>query len=369
MNDLATKKNRGYFDYPLLFMILCLVAFGLIMVYSAGAYGSYGKGNSIGQLFMKQGIFAAAGLTIMYIISRFDYHLLKKKWIAEGSVIVSLAVLILVFLIGKSSNGSTRWIEVGPIQIQPSEFVKVFVIFFLAYYLAENSHNMGRIKELVIACAPPVVLSIVVAIENLSTALIILTITGILVFVVSPRTKELIIFAVFAIIAIAIMVLLMGGYRVGRIQTWLHPEEHIDDAYQTLQGLYAIGSGGLFGKGLGNSIQKLGSLPEAHNDMIFAIICEELGLFGGLCVILAFVVLIWRILVIAMNAKDIYGSLLASGVAVHIFIQVLINLGVATNTIPSTGIPLPFISYGGSSLLVLFAEIGMVFSVGRGIKA
>ena len=161
---------------------------------------------------------------------------------------------------------------------------------------------------------------------------------------------------------------MLAGYRGNRIEAWLHPETAGDKGYQTLMGLYAIGSGGLFGKGLGASLQKMGHVPEVQNDMIFTIICEELGLFGAVCVILLYVLMIWRMMVIANNAKDLFGALLVVGVMAHISLQVILNIAVVTNTIPNTGVTLPFISYGGTSIVFLMSEIGLVLGVSRGIK-
>ena len=205
----------------------------------------------------------------------------------------------------------------------------------------------------------------VVAYNNLSTAIIIVGIAFIMVFISSPKTAPFIL--AFVGVALLAVVFIFGTYRQERVQIWLHPENY-DTGYQTLQGLYAIGSGGLFGKGLGESIQKLGFVPEAQNDMIFSIICEELGLFGAICLILLFILMLWRFMVIANNAKDLYGALLVVGIMAHIAIQVILNIAVVTNSIPNTGITLPFISYGGTSASFLLAEMGLALSVSRGIQ-
>ena len=207
---------------------------------------------------------------------------------------------------------------------------------------------------------------VIVGIENLSTCIILLAIFFYYDFVATPL---LVPFVVIGLIGVAGAggLLLTQGYRMERITVWLDPAAS-EKGHQTIQGLYAIGSGGLFGKGLGQSMQKLGFLPEANNDMIFSVICEELGLFGALCVLALFFALIWRFMVIAVNAPDLYGSMIVVGVIAHIGIQVFINIAVATNTIPNTGIPLPFISYGGSSLVFMLLEMGLVLSVSRYIN-
>ena len=202
--------------------------------------------------------------------------------------------------------------------------------------------------------------------QNLSTGLVICAMVGIMTFVVSQRTKELIITAVAFMAGIVVYLMTANSYRNERFQIWLHPETH-KKGFQTMQALYAIGSGGIFGKGLGQSMQKMGFIPESHNDMIFSIICEELGLFGAVCLILVFAALIWRMLLVAMNADELLGSLLVIGVITHIAMQVFVNIAVVTNTIPPTGIPLPFISYGGSSIFSTMIEMGIVLSVSRRI--
>ena len=212
--------------------------------------------------------------------------------------------------------------------------------------------------------------------DNLSTALIILGIACALIYLAHPKTAPFVAAAVLAIVlsvaGVSIIAANMdatSGFRIRRVLTWLNPEGYLEDGgFQVIQGLYAIGSGGFFGKGLGNSEQKLSTIPEAQNDMIFSIICEELGLFGAVCVILLFVLMLWRMMVIANNAKDLYGALLVTGIMSHIAIQVVLNIAVVTNTIPNTGVILPFISYGGTSLVFLMAEMGLALSVSKGIR-
>ena len=211
--------------------------------------------------------------------------------------------------------------------------------------------------------------------ENLSTAIIIFGITVGLVFIAHPRTKPFVIVGLVVVVLLAILVYSLShmdkssNFRLRRIQVWLHPEDYAgDDGYQTVQALYAIGSGGFFGRGLGNSIQKLGSVPEAQNDMIFSIICEELGVFGAIMVLSLFAYLLYRLFFIAQNAPDMFGSLLVSGIFVHIALQVIMNVAVVLNLMPNTGVTLPFISYGGTSILFLMSEMGLALSVARQIK-
>ena len=225
---------------------------------------------------------------------------------------------------------------------------------------------MGDFKTLVKVMAIVLPVVGVVAYNNLSTAIIILGIAVCMLFVASPKYSHFLIVG-GVVLAVGVIFITLASYRAERIQIWLHPEEY-EKGYQTLQGLYAIGSGGLFGKGLGESMQKLGFIPEAQNDMIFSVICEELGLFGAICLILLYLLIIWRFMVIANNAADLYGALLVVGIMAHISIQVVLNIAVVTNTIPNTGISLPFVSYGGTSILFLLSEMGLALSVSRGIK-
>lgn len=272
----------------------------------------------------------------------------------------------LVLFIGQELNGAKRWLKLGPLSFQPSEMAKVAIIVFLATIISRMPKQMGKFTALIKIMLLVMPMVVIVASENLSTAIIILGIAICLVFVSSPKYMQFIVMG-GVVIAFGTAFIMLESYRAERLKIWLEPEKY-EKGYQTLQGLYAIGSGGLFGKGLGASMQKLGFVPEAQNDMIYSIICEELGLFGAVCVILLFVILIWRFMVIASNAQDLYGALIVSGVLAHIAIQVILNIAVVTNTIPNTGISLPFISYGGTSVAFLLAEIGLVLSVSRGIR-
>lgn len=221
----------------------------------------------------------------------------------------------------------------------------------------------------------PIAGMIYIITKNLSSAIIIIGISMLMVFVASPDYKKFVVMGLFVCSVAALLVFLItstdliGGFRSGRIQAWLDPESDAQGiGFQTLQALYAIGSGGIWGKGLGQSMQKLSFLPEAQNDMIFSIICEELGLFGAVAIILMFILLIWRMMIIANNAPDLFGAMLVVGVIGHIAIQAILNIAVVTNTIPNTGISLPFISYGGSSVIFLLIEIGLVLSVAKRIQ-
>lgn len=361
-----TPEKTKYFDYTLLFIIIFLLGFGLIMLYSVSSYEAQSTfGNSFFYL-KKQASAMAGGFVVMLVISRIDYHIWQKFSLPLYGI--AFLLCLAVIFVGEDANGQSRWLKIGGISLQPSELAKVGIIIFLAALLCKTARQIGKFVNVIkVFCfAAPVIL--VIAYNNLSTAIIIAGIAFIMVFVVSPKYSHFIIMIVIAAVGILGVTLLQSNYRSVRILAWLHPEQYPDDAYQTLQGLYAIGSGGLFGKGLGASMQKLGFVPEAQNDMVFSIICEELGLFGGICVIVLFVLMIWRFMVIANNAADLYGSLVVIGIMAHISLQVLLNIAVVTNTMPNTGITLPFISYGGTSVMILLVEMGIALSVSRGIR-
>lgn len=357
--------NPGeYFDYSLLFIVLFLVGFGLVMVYSTSSYTASLEYGDAAYFFKRQAVFAVMGIVTMLLISKIDYHFLKRLTVLAfiGIGIMTLAVLI----VGSASGGSTRWLQIGPLRFQPSELAKMAIIMYVAYATTSQVWKLNDWKVLVKIMIPPIILTGFIAIENLSTAIICGVIIVAILFVASPKYSHFIIVAIAGCIGIALFIM-VAGYRNDRIDAWLNVETH-PKGYQTLQALYAIGSGGLWGKGLGQSIQKMDFIPEAHNDMIFSVICEELGIVGGVSLVLLFIILIWRLMVIVMNASDLYGALLVVGVLAHVAVQVLINVAVVTNTMPNTGIPLPFISYGGTSLVFLLVEMGIVLSVARQIK-
>lgn len=356
--------NRAdFFEYSLLFLVIFLVAFGLIMVYSTSSYTAELKTGSPAYYLKRQGMFALIGIVALLFMARMDYHFWKN--LSSVLMIGSIILLAIVKIWGAASNGSVRWIEIGPIRFQPSEVAKIALILFTAHLATIKAPRIGDIKILLKVVALPLIAIALIALENLSTAIICAAIVIMIVFVTSPNVKQFVLIGLGAAGFMGIF-LLFASYRLDRIKIWLHPEKY-EKGYQTLQSLYAIGSGGLFGKGLGQSIQKLGFIPESHNDMIFSVICEELGLFGAICVVAIFVLLIWKCVMVAMSAPDLYGALIVVGVITHIAIQVIVNIAVVTNTFPPTGVPLPFISYGGTALVGLLVEMGLVLSVARQI--
>lgn len=374
----ARKNQESFSDYTLLFIVLFLLAFGLVMLYSTSAYDANLTYNDSTYLFRKQIFSTLAGLVVLFIVSHLPYHLWERFAVIGYGVSVALVLLIIPF--GIEANGAKRWLRVFGISLQPAEVAKLAMILFLAYLICKMGRNIRTMKGflVVLGAAAPISGLIFVITRNLSSAIIIMGIAVVMLFVACPDYKRFIILGLIGIAGVAGIVFLIvkmsesgsvGSFRGERILAWLDPEAYASGkGFQTLQALYAIGSGGILGKGLGQSMQKLGFLPEAQNDMIFSIICEELGLFGAIAVLMMFILLIWRCMIIANNAPDLFGALLVVGVMGHIAIQVILNVAVVTNTIPNTGISLPFISYGGSSVMFLLAEIGIVFSVGRGIR-
>ena len=351
--------KRCTYDDTLLVTVLVLVIAGLVLLTSISAYNGNVKFHDSFYYLKKQGFATGLGLVGMAVVSRIDYH----RWIplAVPGYLLSILLGVAVLLFGEEYNGSKRWLSLGPVSFQPSEFAKVAVIVFLSWLIEKNLKKMGKFKSIVLTMLTILPIVGLVGASNLSTAIIILGIGAVLIFTASPKYLQF-----FWMIAggagFMTIFLALESYRLERIAIWRNPEKY-EKGYQTLQGLYAIGSGGLFGRGLGNSVQKLGFLPEAQNDMIFSIICEELGLVGAGILIGVFLILIWRFFVIAAKAEDLTGALIATGAMAHMMIQIILNIAVVTNSIPNTGITLPFISYGGTSVVFLLLEMGLVLSV------
>lgn len=357
----AKKRGREPFDYGLLLCVLILVVFGLVVLYSTSAYNGRVK-FADGAYYLKKQFFATSlGLAAMYAVSRIDYH--KWERLAVLGYLVSILLSTAVLFFGDEYNGSKRWLSLGPLSFQPSEFAKVAVILLLASVISRRVHKMKSLKQMFLVMLLILPIVGLVGTNNLSTAIIIMGIAVILVFVASPKYLQFVAMGGLGVGFLAIF-LSVESYRLERLAIWRNPEAY-EKGYQTLQGLYAIGSGGLFGVGYGESMQKLGFVPEAQNDMIFSIICEEFGLVGAALLMLLFLLMGWRLLMIAVHVSDLFGCMIAVGIMGHIMIQVILNIAVVTNTIPNTGITLPFISYGGTSVLFLLSEMGLALNVSR----
>lgn len=364
------KTKKSYFDYSLMFLIIFMLAFGLLMLYSTSSYNAAIEFGDSTYYLKKQFKSTLLGLAVMFIVANIDYH--KLTWAGIVGYVTSLILIALVLSpLGNEVNGARRWIIISGMSIQPAEVAKLALIMLLALVInnrRQNIRKLGVTARIFALCIPPAA-EILLITKNMSSALIIVGITFVMLFVASPKYSHYIIIGAAGVSLIFAYLFLGSGFRSERVDAWMDPESYASGkGYQTLQALYAIGSGGLTGKGLGQSVQKLGYIPEAQNDMIFSIICEELGLFGGIAVILLFLMMIWRLLVIANNAEDLYGSMIVIGVMAHISIQVVLNIAVVTNVLPNTGITLPFISYGGTSILFLMMEMGLVLAVSKQIK-
>ena len=374
------KKPHRFYDYSLLFTIIFLTVFGLIMIYSASSYKAQLDYGNPAHFMVRQAMIAGASFVAMYIVSKIDYH-----WFARfaplGYVLSWLTMMLTMFSpLGVDSHGKKRWLKVGPgmLQFQPTELVKISLILAVAVMIAKLGPKINKPAAVwrIIGLSLP--LALLVTANNLSSGIIICGIVFVMLFVACKikwpffacvGSGVALLFAAPYIGDALVKIHVLKDYQLGRINVWRNPIQYArSGGYQVLQGLYAIGSGGLFGKGLGESLQKLGFVPEAQNDMIFSIICEELGLFGAISLILIFMFMIYRFMVIAGNAPDLLGAMIVVGVMAHIAIQVILNIAVVTNSIPNTGVTLPFISYGGTSVLFLMAEMGLVLSVSNQIK-
>lgn len=375
-----------FYDYKMIITILILCCFGLIMLYSSSAYtASISREQNYDEYYfvVREGIFMAAGLVLMIIVSKIDYHLIKG-WIIWLFYFFTLGLMCLTNFtpLGVEVNGQKRWINIIPgvkrlPTFQPSELVKIAVILLMAYMINRTFKNINLIRVCIFHVILVGIPFVLVGMKNLSAGIIVLSIGAIMYFI-AGKWKKIYALAVTAIIASAVVIYknpkvllvfpFIKEYQLKRINIWVDPMvDATGDGYQILQGLYAIGSGGLFGKGLGNSVQKIGFIPESYNDMIFSIIAEELGLFGAVCILLLFAYLIYRCMFIALRANDLFGAMIVFGVMIQVGLQVLLNVAVVTNSIPNTGITLPFVSYGGTSATILLMEMGLVLSVGNQI--
>ena len=372
-----TKKKTDYYDYSLLAVIILLTCFGLVMLYSTSSYMAELNYGDDMYYFKKQAAISFGCIIIALGISQIDYHILTKF----TGVLYGMAAILMILVktpLGRTANGARRWLNLGPLSFQPSEVAKIAVIVCLSYMIVNMGRNIKTLKAFMILAGSGSALAFLAyaCTDNLSTAIIIFCITMGLIFIAHPKVKPFLIAAGVGIVLIIIFVMILSSsletsssFRLRRILVWLHPEDFASgDGYQTIQALYAIGSGGFLGRGLGNSIQKLGSVPEAQNDMIFSIVCEELGILGGIILLLLFAYLLYRLFFIAQNAPDMFGSLMVSGIFIHIALQVIFDIAVVLNLMPNTGVTLPFVSYGGTSIVFLMSEMGLALSVARQIK-
>ncbi len=389
MQNREEKKTKKFskflnnkMDYVLVITVLILVSLGVVMVLSASAPSALSKTGSSYTYFIKQFGFAVFGIIAMLFVSKIDYRFYKKYY--WGVYVVSVLVLLLVLVphLGKEVNGALRWIEIkGLGQFQPSEITKIGLIIFYAGYLSDHKSELkdfwrGFFKPLIFLAIP---VAILYRIQNhLSVSLVISVITFVMMLMAGVRVLHFV-WAGLAGGAGLTLLLLKGkidqikgvagtsdSFRLDRIKVFFDPwSDATGTGYQMIQSLYAIGSGGLFGVGLGNSKQKYLYIPEPQNDFIFAIIAEELGFIGCIAIIALFAVFVWRGIVIAMKAPDMFGSLIAVGITTLVAIQAIINIAVVTASIPTTGMALPFFSYGGTALVILLSSVGILLNISR----
>lgn len=357
---------RAGVDLPFLLLVITLVIIGLVMLFSASYYYAYHFEGSSFYYIIRQGVFAILGLALMFVISLVDYHVLHKLTIPI--LLLSWVLLGIVRLL-PAVKGVHRWINLGLFGFQPSEIAKFAIVLWFAHYISKHLDKMQSFKAGIIPNAAVLLITAVLVIiePHFSATIIIILLAGIMFFIGGVKKRWFGI-ALLVLVAGAIGILLFtDSYAGGRVQGWFNPfsEELRWETWQTRNSLLAIGSGGFFGLGLGQSHQKYLWLPEPQNDFIFAIVCEELGFLGAILILALFVLLVWRGITISLKAKDKFGMLLGTGLSLQIGIQTALNIMVVTNTIPNTGISLPFFSYGGTSLIILLAQMGVVLSISR----
>lgn len=373
MAKTAKRKSRelsggGKLDITFLSFVLILLTIGLVMLFSASYAYSYAYYGNSYKFITRQAAFAALGVVVMLVISKIDYHFWRKfAWLAYAAAIAML-VILLVMPPMVSGMDVKRWIVIGPINFQPSELAKFAVILLFSSLIAANHKQMHSFKFVLFLVILLGLTCVLVVLEPHLSATVLLFAIGVVLLIVGGLQKRYIFGGIAGGAGLLVLAVITGviGYGSDRIKYWLDPwADPTGLGFQTIQSLLAIGSGGILGRGIGQSRQKYLWVPEPHNDFIFSIVCEELGLIGAMVIILLFCLLVWRGFTIAMRAEDKFGSLLAIGLTFQVGLQAMLNIWVVTNTIPNTGISLPFFSYGGTSLLILLAEMGIVLSVSR----
>ena len=359
-----TRLSKTGFDFSFLITVILLLAIGLLMVFSASYPSAYYYHNNGMYFINKQLLWAAMGVIAMILTANFDYRRYKK--LAPLLLGISIVLLIAVLLVGTNIKGAKRWIGVGSLTFQPSEVAKLALIIYFAASLAQNKSKIKEFKYLVRYWAIMGVFMALLLLEPHFSICIILGMTLVIMLLVAGAKLRYFMLIAAPVFCGGLAMVILEPYRLKRLTTFLDPfADALGDGWQIIQSLYAIGSGGLFGLGFGNSRQKYLYIPEPQNDFIFSIVCEELGLIGALAILLLFAVLLWRGMKIAVSAPDTFGSLLVTGIIALVGVQVVLNIAVVTSTIPTTGIPLPFFSAGGSSLVFLMAAMGIILNVSK----
>ena len=362
------KKRMGEIDYVIFYTVGLLLTIGVVMVYSASSYYAMFINKDSMYYLKRQLISAVIGVGAMAFTMCVDYHKLKKYTVA--AMVLCIPLLVAVFFFA-GVNGAQRWVYIGPLSFQPSDLVKYVVVLFLAMSLEAKGEG---VKKFATGILPYLAISgfyaaCILAEKNLSIASVIMIVTFIVLFAAGGRIKHLFGIVAPAIVAVAAAFTILEPYRMKRLLNFTNPwKDPIGDGYQLIQSFYALGAGGITGLGLGQSRQKTLYMPEPHNDFIFSIIGEELGLIGCICIIILFIIFIWRGISVAMKARDTYGMLLAIGITSVVAVQSLINIAVVTGSMPVTGVPLPFISYGGTSLVMNMTAMGVLLNISRQIE-
>lgn len=372
-----TKKSQ--MDFILIIIIIILLSFGIVMILSASAPSALAETGDSYTYVTKQMIFAVIGLGVMWFVSKIDYRIYKKFYWLIYWVSIGALLLVLIPGLGSSGGGAKRWINLGFTQFQPSEITKIGMIIFYAGYLTDHKDDLRSFKKGFIIpllyILPPVAIALFIQ-NHLSVGIVMSGITFVMMLMAGCRLIYFIVAGLIVggggIAALAAYFSMAGdaagdaNFRLGRILNYMDPwQDPTGTGWQTIQSLYAIGSGGLFGVGLGESKQKYLYVSEPQNDFIFAILAEELGFIGCILVLVLFALFIWRGIIIAMKAPDMFGSLLATGITTLVMVQVAINIGVVTNTIPNTGMSLPFFSAGGTALIILLAMCGILLNISK----
>ncbi len=358
----------GKMDLTFLFLLLIILTVGLVMLFSASYIYADTHYNNSYYFITKQATFAVVGVILMLLVSKIDYHFIRKFAIPFYLLMVVFLIIMLILPPMVAGTSVKRWFSIGPINFQPSELAKFAVILMLAHLISANQKLMKTFKFGIIFLGLVVgVVCVLVLLEPHLSATILIFLIGAVMIIVGGVKLRYVFFCLGAVATGAVIVLSgVISYAQDRITYWLDPwSAPTGEGYQTIQSLLSIGSGGWLGRGLGQSRQKYLWVPEPHNDFIFAIVCEELGFIGAMIIIILFCLLMWRGFVIAMKAPDKFGSLMALGLTFQVGLQMALNVLVVTNTIPNTGISLPFFSYGGTSLIILLVEMGIILSISR----
>ena len=367
----SLRLTRGKMDFSILLMVSALCAFGLVMIFSASYYYAQhysGANNDSFYYLKKQLVYLLIGYPVMLMVSMIDYRLIER--LRSVFLAVSVLLLIAVLLWGQDLNGGKRWLPVAGITIQPSELAKFGLMIFMCSYMSRHKNEMHtfRFGMLPMLIAIGFIAGLVMLQPNMSMAVIIGFIGVVLLYLGGCDIKQLLGLGVLAVIAVVVLAFAQP-YRRARMTSFSNPEtDPLGSGYQLLQSYYAIGSGGFFGKGLNNSYQKLLYMTYGESDFIFAILCEEFGFIGGLIVILMYAWIVFRGIVIAMRCRNRFGSLLAAGISIVFGFQVFVNIAVVTGLMPTTGQALPFISAGGTQLLVFLAAMGVLLNISRDVN-